>query len=180
MNKRELRRALEMLPRYNINRSNTRTRWSGRGRRMMTSLGTIPSKPDKLIRRIMENMFALNYPAKIEMVDVSGDNVWVVHSSLRSHHARWLCNRGWTWQRWCKRKLPAIVRFKNKILIWNGTHRTVLCRLAGKRLRAKVYDICEFAAWREARDDRPYGAKWRVINIKARKDGHRNRKRDAS
>lgn len=144
----DLRAALDMLPRWNYNNS-----WSITGRKTMINGHLLPKKVDTVIKKLMRRGFHLEYKAPIEYVDVSGDNVWVLHRVLLIRSLMYLYKKNWHWQNWPRHKLPVYIRYHGKLVIWNGTHRMTLCRLAGRKVRARIYDVDKYIAWRAKHGD---------------------------
>lgn len=153
MTKVDLLAALNMLPRWT--RSNY---WRVDGKKCMTNAQECPTRIAKLIHKMMDSVFDCGFPRKVEWVDVSGKNIWVFHRSLKVPHLMWLYRRGWSWQKWPARKLPIYVRYAGKLVIWNGTHRMTLARLAGRKVRARVYDIDKYMVWRKSHRGEDYDA----------------------
>lgn len=140
-----LDRAIQMLPRYYRRRP---TDWSLNGDRMQTNAQLLPSAVEKGIKKLMGCVDRQHFKPTIEDVDVSGNEIWVLHRQVASTNLLWLAKRDWTkLQNWPTSKLPIYVRWKDRLIIWNGTHRMTLGRLRGLKVRARVFDLNEFAEW---------------------------------
>lgn len=137
-------RALSMMPRC------TGDKWLPNGRLLMTNARTLPRSVDRCIHKLMDQ-YCESTPvrSRIEWVDVSGDNIWCLHASVKWRTIKYLRKRGWSWQRWKRDKLPSYIKYKGRLIIWNGTHRMTLCRLAGRPVRARLVDMDKFLKWRK-------------------------------
>lgn len=155
-----LDRAIQMLPRYNVRSPRT---WRVDGDRMQTNAQYLPDVVQKSIKKIMGKVDRLHFKPKIEDVDVSGNEIWVLHRQVATKNLLWLAKRDWTkLQHWPDSKLPVYLRWKGRLIIWNGTHRMTLGRLRGLKVRARVFDLNEFAEWSKTH---PYGwdaKRWKV------------------
>lgn len=67
--------------------------------------------------------------------------LWTIQRVLVPRHFRWLAAQNFAWNKWRGKKLPCIVKFEGRYVIWNGTHRTWLCLLAGKQLRCSFCNV---------------------------------------
>lgn len=159
----DIRAALDELPRYNTTRGPYRID----GRYCMTNTRALPAAADRALRLLMKRVDALGYPARIERVDVNGTNLEVIHRHLRVRSLVWLYKRAWSWQDWPQRKLPIILKWKGRLIMWNGHHRCTFCRLAQRKLRALVFDLDGLAAWNLKH---PGGVgHWKVIKERGKK-----------
>lgn len=140
-----LARALEVLPRYN---SRNTALWISDGNRVQTNAKMIPDKLHKVISSIMGAVDKTHFKSEVMDVDVSGDDIWTIHRHLNAESLFWLSKRDWTkLQNWPRSKLPIYLRFKDKLIIWNGTHRMTLGRLRGLKVRARYFDLNKFQEW---------------------------------
>jgi hypothetical protein len=132
MTRRDALRVLALLPRYQG--ANYRID----GRRTLFNGQLLPPKIDKLLTQIMRKT---DRPDQVRLVDVSGENVWFMHHSLWFANLRFMVRSYPKFQRWRRTRLPLVIKYAGKLVVWNGTHRTVTCRLYGVRLRAMVIDF---------------------------------------
>lgn len=159
-----LDRAIQMLPRYN-HLSRKVSNWTVDGDRLQTNAQILPDAVDKGMRKIMKEVARRHFKDKIEYVDVSGNDVWVVHRHLATSNLLWLAKRDWNkLQHWPNSKLPTYLRWKGRIIIWNGTHRMTIARLRGLKVRARVFDLNEYAEWQKTH---PYG--WDAKKVRPKK-----------
>lgn len=155
MNKKDLARVIAMLPRYDEQRPGSKRRceadWKATGKLLIVNLPVLSAVIGKLIEKIIRRLDDAVSDGKwipfVDWVDVSGDNIWVLHRALEWRHLKWLCSRNFAWQKWRYGRLPIYVRFHGKLIVWNGTHRMTLGRLAGKKIRAAVLDLDAFLRW---------------------------------
>lgn len=131
-----------MLPRYHNCRA-----WNIEGCWVMTNARMLPKRVDRVMHKVMCAIGARDWIPPIEMVDVTGDNVYVLHRSVSAKKLMWMFKRNWSWQNWRRYRLPNYIRHKGKLIIWNGTHRMTLARFANRKVRARVYDVDKFFAW---------------------------------
>lgn len=144
----DLRKAIDLLPRYNTPRGT----WRHDGSRCTTNNKVLPDRFEKPFRKLVHNMFQWRYKPTVEWMDVCAEDMWVLHASLRVASLDWLIKKNWSWQHWRDlEKLPIYMRYKGKVIVWNGTHRMTLGALASKKIRARVYDVDEFVKWRAAK-----------------------------
>ncbi len=141
MSRDVLRRAIRELPRYT--RADT---YRPDGKWAVFNAQRLKSSTEKHIASVArigdrENAWRTRW------VDVSGDNVWTIQRRLR-FETLWFLSRDWKFNQWAYWRLPCIIRHAGKIIIWNGTHRTTLSRIAGRRIRAQVLDVDELIARR--------------------------------
>ena len=153
--------ALDMIPRWT-----RRDTWRPDGKKMLTNSKVLPDRVERSIRKIMEAVDRLHFKSTIQMVDVSKDNVWVLHSALIVRSLMYLCRRRWAWQDWKLGRLPIYLRYNGKIIIWNGTHRMTLGRLCHRKIRARMLDLNEFSKWSKTHKQ---GWDDKVINYQAKK-----------
>jgi len=171
MRRVDLRKALDyLLPRFHKGSD----RWNIAGRQTMMNGQVLTKSLAGFIHKAVRNSWASHCPKavcqRIEWVDVSGDDVWFFHRTLWVKSLMWLVKRDFEWQRWKETKLPCIIRFRDKLIVWNGTHRTTLCRVAGKKVRAHVTDLNKFMEWRKsATPDELNGVKRRTNYGKAKR-----------
>lgn len=140
-----------LLPRY-CRDSWTRKVVDGRRKvRAMTSLQMTPlPEAHRLLKRRKVRV------TRIEKIDMRKENVWVLHRVLRPRTLLWAI-RSWSKvQRVTAKsgKMPVVVRFRDGIVIWNGTHRTVASMLLGRPLRCEVDNRANrisLAAWVRSR-----------------------------
>lgn len=151
MTRVDIRAALDMLPRFFERKRGQRDgKWDVEGDLIMTNNQIVPPTVDAAIKRIMPKMINCDkYKPRVESIDVCKESVYVIHRSLSVKSLHWLLKRNFEWQKWpagskYNRKLPVLVRSYGKYLVWNGTHRMTLCRIAEKRLRCVVYDVAEY------------------------------------
>lgn len=136
MTRVSLRAALDLLPRY----TTPTGPWVPEGTRAMTCARYCPKRLERLVKRLMNEV---DYNSHIELVDVSGSNILVLHAALWIKGLKFFA-RNWNWQRWPRGKLPVYIKFRGKLIIWNGTHRMTIARLCGRKVRARVYDFDAF------------------------------------
>lgn len=160
----DLRAAIDMLPRYAGSMSTTR--WTVNGPKMMTNARQCPIKIQDHLHNVMTSVDDHHYPPHIEWVDVSSENIHVLHRNLSARSLMFLYGKKWQWQKWPRHRLPIYLRFKGKLIVWNGTHRMTLGRLTGKKIRARVFDLDHFFKWKKTH---PVG--W--DKPKRRKNGNR-------
>lgn len=167
MYKVDVRRAFDLLmPRWN-----TANSWNHEGKFGMHNLPKLPKHIDKLLKKVMVKYDRAAKRPEVERVDVSGDNVWTIQRTLKVATLQYLFRRDFEWQVWRTSRLPILIRYAGKLVVWNGTHRTVLARLAGKKLRARVIDLDEFIRWSRTASAAERSGVKRVINFGARKYG---------
>lgn len=97
-----------------------------------------PKSVDDLLRKLMR---CPRLTATVKLLDVSGSNVWFVHRSLNFVNLRFMVRNYPKFQHWRRDRLPSVIKYAGKLVIWNGTHRTVTCRIHGVKLRARVIDF---------------------------------------
>lgn len=145
MTRIDLRAALDMLPRMIFAKTkDARDRYCVRGPYLVTNSQLIPKTILNPIAKIIHRTEETSYRAKIEWVDLCKGNVWVLHRTLKVSHLMFLYRQSWKFQHWKRSRLPIYIRYKGRIIIWNGTHRMCLGRLARRKIRAKVVDIKDF------------------------------------
>lgn len=137
MNRAQLLRAIDMLPRYNNTRAHSN--YVHNGKRCAFQTRMTPRHIDEFLHAIMKRR-EVDYFMTTQWVNVQGDNFWTLQRCLRYETLVWLAKR-WTWNNWTRWRLPCYIKFSGKIIIWNGTHRTMISRLANRRVRAKVIDF---------------------------------------
>lgn len=172
MTRVDLRAALDMLPRLNFAKGAKRTdKYCSNGRYLCCNYDVLPSKIDSLFRRVIAQIDASKFTDSIEWVDVSVKGIWVMHRCLKVRNLMYLYRQCWKWQRWKRSRLPIYIRYHGKLVIWNGTHRATLGRLAGRKVRARVLDIDAFFRYKKNNPKT-----WRdveVITFKPKKKGKR-------
>lgn len=166
----DLLAAIKMLPRF----QRFGDSWNVDGKFSMTNGQRLPVASDKAIHKLMDSMLAHSFKPTVELVDVTGNDVWVLHRHLRFKNLVWLAKRDWSWQKWPREDLPTYIRYNGRLIIWNGTHRMTLCRLAGRKVRARIWDVTKFAEFKKTH---PYG--WNIKAVKPRAIRVFKRKRDA-
>lgn len=162
MTRVDLRAAIDMLPAYHRVNAN----WSPNGRMVQTNNWRCPDTIDRAMKKLMREAFRLKYEAPIRRVDVSKEWVTVLHRCLKRDSLDWLMKRDFRWQDWPEKKLPVLVRYKGRYIVWNGTHRMTLCKLTKRKLRAFVFDLEDFVAWRKKNHPHLY-------KKKAKRRGHK-------
>jgi hypothetical protein len=133
----DIRKAVAILPRYNTPRGP----WTPTGSRCIARAQVLPPKVEKPFRKHAQSMLTDCWGYTVERVDVSGKDVWTLHAALRVKSLEWLLKRNWRWQDWPRSKLPIYIRYRGRLIVWNGTHRMTLGKLAGRKVRARVYDL---------------------------------------
>lgn len=99
------------------------------------------------MRMLMKAVSGRGWRSVVQMVDVSGDNLYVLHRAVKAKHLIWMFKRNWSWQNWKRYRLPIYLRHNGNLIIWNGTHRMTLARLANRKVRARVFDLDKFCEW---------------------------------
>lgn len=165
----DLRAALDMLPRFD---GVSNPKWSPEGKRLMTNLRVMPRNVERYIHRVLNLTDRHHFEPHIEWVDVKKENVHVIHRSLRVPALMWLYRHRYEYNRWRKDKLPIYIRFKGKLIVWNGTHRMTLGRLTGKKVRARVFDLGYFAKWKKTH---PIGWDAKVVTVKPKRRAKKKR-----
>lgn len=158
MTRVDIRRALDMLPRFDsrdsrgrhLNRNNM---WSTSGHQVMTNLPTADKKFLKIMDNVVDQTDAWGYSWPVRMVDVSGTVVGI-HASLLMKGLKFLLSKNWEWQKWSRRRLPIYISYCGKLLIWNGTHRLTLARLANRKVRARILVVEDFIVWKKKHPER--------------------------
>ena len=165
----DLRAALDMLPRYDGLKT---CRWHPDGKFLMTNFRKIPEQVDKALRKIMDATDRHHFEPRVEWVDVWKEDVHVIHRSLRVKSLMFLYRRRNEFNKWAKSKLPIYLRWRGKLIVWNGTHRMTLGRLTGKKIRARVFDLDFFFKWKKTH---PIGWDDKVITFKPLKGRRKKR-----
>lgn len=166
MTRKELHRALHLLPRFNVDSRHRASRgWPQTGNRMQFNSRLLPKHVDKLVRKIMTKHDYSGRKIPVRWVDVTGDNLSYLQRTVKSRTMMYFLARGFRWNGWKKSKLPIYVLYYGHVIVWNGTHRTILSRLAGRRVRARVIDLDAFAAWCKRNPDE---SRWNVRVVKVR------------
>lgn len=160
MTRVDLRAALDMLPRLNFGRGSRRDKYTTTGQNVACNYDVMPPNIDKLLHRVICQVDDSNFVPIVEQVDVSGTNVWVIHRCLKVRNLMWLYRQSWQWQKWKFSKLPIYIRYRGKLVIWNGTHRCTLGRLAGRKVRARVIDIDKFIKYKKKNPKT-----WRAVEV---------------
>lgn len=176
-----LRRALDMLPRYDSG-DVYKPRWKMNGKKCMINMTLLPARMEKLIRRIMATIDERHYEPDIEFVDVENEHIEVLHRCLRVKTLDYLYKNNFKFNDWAPGKLPIYLRFRGHLIIWNGTHRMTMGVLAGKKIRARVFDFVKFQKWCKTHPKDwdatviNFGAskpRARIIKVKAKHRGNR-------
>lgn len=167
MTPKEIHRALHLLcPRFNVDSRHRASRgWPQTGNRMQFNSRLLPKHVDKLVKKIIARRDRSGLKNPIRWVDVTGDNLSYLQRTVKSRTMLYLLARGFRWNGWKKSKLPIFVFYFGHVIVWNGTHRTILSRLAGRRVRARVIDLDAFAAWCKRNPDESL---WNVRVVKVR------------
>lgn len=146
MNARTLRRVLAVFPRYSQDNG---PRWPDDGIKTLCSGRVITKRQLERVRTWICRMEDAKLRPVVRMVTVTGKDLRLLHRAVYFkgllHYAR-----SWAWNRRRWRNLPVVVRMDGLLYVWNGTHRTTLCRLAGRKLRAKVFNVDQFRKWERA------------------------------
>jgi hypothetical protein len=135
--------ALSLLPRFTLDKRRKKgpdDGWFQNAERVMLNHALCPPELVKVAKRFMMTDVVCSF----ETVDVSNAKVLVLHRSLTWSHLVWLFKRNFSWNKWPKSKLPCLIRYKGKYIVWNGTHRFTLCRLLNRKLRCKVWEMDEW------------------------------------
>jgi hypothetical protein len=144
MNLADVRHMLNIVPRYTNNKSGKVTRYHPEGVATCFNGFLLPGPVEKALRRALDKQFpGDDYDFTVKAVDIS--NAFVLHIGLQMANLRWL-TRNIDWQKWSPnateaKALPIVIRFQAKLVVWNGTHRSLICRMLGKKLRCKFIDL---------------------------------------
>lgn len=177
MFKVDVRTALDLLsPRFNIKRGRSGKTWPITGNWMQFNSQLTPKHVDRLLSRIIQRHDRSGRSSFVAWIDTAGlhsrGKLWYLQRILRCATLQYLLKRGWDWNTKFKRwELPIYVYFGDKVIVWNGTHRTILSILAGRRLRARVIDLNDFLAWAKKNPDE---SKWnvrRVVKVRGKRRG---------
>lgn len=149
MFKVDVRLAMDvLLPRYN-HAGNSGANWPITGKKSVFNSQILPANVDRAMRKCVDRYDEADLMPPIRYLDVSGPEVWFIQRQLLVGTLMFMLRKLWKWQNWSRKRLPLHVLYKGRIIVWNGTHRTVLCRLAGKRIRTRVIDLDWFFEWRK-------------------------------
>lgn len=156
----DLQTAIDVLAtRYDSSRiydgrskSNNTCIWNRKGRSCITNLNVLDRYTIRRVSNLMnENFGRRKSPWPIRHIDMHKalPRLWVFHRSLSVRHINWLVKRMSQWHRWPSRRLPMLVFYDNDVIVWNGTHRTVLSLLTGRKLRARCVDMNSYLRWKK-------------------------------
>lgn len=141
---------LRVFPRYTGDKSNKCT---VRGRWTYTCAHLASERQKRDLRKWIGRMEDASCRPPIRWVDVTGDDLVLMHCSVYFKKLWGYARRAFVWQ-YRKRDLPVVARMDGLLFIWNGTHRTTVCRLAGRPLRARLFNVDQFRRWERARGNR--------------------------
>lgn len=142
MNLADVRRMLHILPRYTNKGSSTRYHPEGVATCFNGFL--LPGPIERALKKALDKHEPIdNEFFNVKAVDVS--HAFVLHIGVQMVNLHWLA-RNLDWQRWSPsategKALPIVIRFQEKLIVWNGTHRSLICRMLGKKLRARYVDL---------------------------------------
>lgn len=148
-----LQRSVSIMPRYDNNKTGTKTHYHIGGKQTCFAGRVLPRAVDIPFRKIADRVDPIeNGRFTVEHVDVVAAhtkmNLWFLHFGVKVATLEWLA-RSFAWQKWSTRPgrvdnaqaLPIVIKYQGRIIIWNGTHRTVICILAGKKLRCRLVNL---------------------------------------
>lgn len=134
-------RALELLsPGFSYNSRGVQV-WHTRARKVCINVQEVDDRFDRRFRKTVDAFFDADasYP-RHGVFDVCEAHrlrrLWTIQRVLVRSHFRWLAAQNFAWQKWPWRKRPMIFKFEGRYIVWNGTHRTWLCLLAGRKMKS--------------------------------------------
>jgi hypothetical protein len=148
--------------------------WSINGWRATFNSRMVSEHEDDVIRALMKDYDKACQKPIVKWVKVVDNDVWFIQRTLRYVTIDYMLKRAFAWQGWRPGRLPIYLKWRGKLVVWNGTHRTLLCMLANKRMRVKLLDLDAFVVWRKAHPNkRMWGVKRVVVFGKGKKRGQR-------
>lgn len=155
-----------LCARWNCSRRNAG--WPVDGKWGMFNSQRLPPKADRAVHNLVGAWERSPLKMTVRRVDVSNAEVWTIQRNITYKTMRYLLRKEFAWQNWPRWRLPIFVLWQDRTIIWNGTHRSLICRLAGRKCRGRVIDMNEFSKWRKSHPT-DWEAKPRIIVVKPRK-----------
>lgn len=151
MTRADLLAAVEVLPRYD----HRHTGWTINGTRTFVRGKRMNVRERRMVDRVAFNTNgygkrkrisnwikgSLLETAKVEWVKLDIKTLRLTHGNLRPEALLWLAKQDFRFNHWRFRRLPVFVRLRGRMFLLNGHHRCALCRLARRRLRARVIEL---------------------------------------
>lgn len=130
---------LQHLPRFKHGRGSAPGRWTPLGELVLVAFQALPPEVEAAVTKIVRKR--LWQRDVVETVDVLGADVWCIQSRVVHRRLCFMIRHFPRVQRWRKGRLPILIRFGRKLIVWNGHHRLFAARLLQRRLRCRVITI---------------------------------------
>lgn len=102
-----------------------------------TGMRRAPDKVESAIRKIGVKSDEI----EVEWIDVRKENIWTLQQRFVPMTLLFFIRNFSKVQCWEKDDLPVLIRFRGKLVIWNGTHRVLVALLLGRKLRVAIKTI---------------------------------------
>lgn len=144
-------RLVANLRRYRPGKGRRGSKWDASGPRVPNDLmpkitKALTQAVDRIMMRRFNEEMRGKLTSRIEIIDPH--NVWTFQRSLRYRSLMWQVKNFDAGQRrhkedlcdWSTR-LPVMLRIGEKLIVWNGNHRTTAALILGRRLRCRVWRL---------------------------------------
>lgn len=118
--------------------------WSLNGDSALINVRRLPDRVDKLIHKVTKQYFdKTQYPITMKHVKVyeNWNRFWTIQRNLTPSHFRYLLRRAHEWHTWGTGRAPCLLKWHGRLIIWNGTHRTIISYMLHRPLWARVIDL---------------------------------------
>ncbi len=142
----EAEMVVRLLPRYiRSNKDPLNPYWTHRlirrgGKFKVLAWTGIRRAPDD-VDRALRKIGVRQNEVRVEWVDVRSEDIWTLQQRFVPMTLLFFIRNFSKVQRWKRDDLPVLIRFRGKVVVWNGTHRVLVALLLGRRLRVAVKTI---------------------------------------
>lgn len=139
-------RAFRVLSaRYNARRKTDD--WNLSGVNAVINVHRLTPGEDAKFQKLMKAYWKeSHYKQRFYRTDVVKEwpRIRTIQRTLNPSHFRFLLRHAHAWDDWPKRKRPVFVEYNGRVIIWNGTHRTIISHILNRKLLVRGINLDAF------------------------------------